>query len=165
MSTGEYWNGLMHDLMDQGHTFAFVYFASFTVLAEFIMLNLVVAVLLINYDEQQQNKEREEDETGQNTNSGNKGSQDSSTVAVDEATPVSSSFRSLDSIPSPRGASDDTNKTTISEEPSPVFASTDKVTLRPASPATPAPVSVDAERSQGDNAPVPPIGADGHGQP
>ena len=60
----------MHDLMDQGHTFAFVYFASFTVLAEFIMLNLVVAVLLINYDEQQQNKEREEDETGQNTNSG-----------------------------------------------------------------------------------------------
>jgi hypothetical protein len=51
MSTGEYWNGLMHDLMDGGHTLAILFFMSFTILAEFIMLNLVVAVLLINYEE------------------------------------------------------------------------------------------------------------------
>merc|ERR1712225_123444 len=43
----------MHELMGLGHTFAFLYFASYLVLAQFIMLNLVVAVLLINYDDQQ----------------------------------------------------------------------------------------------------------------
>jgi hypothetical protein len=51
MSTGEYWNGIMHDLIDQGHTYAFLYFFTFMVLATFIMLNLVVAVILNNYEQ------------------------------------------------------------------------------------------------------------------
>ena len=49
VSTGEFWNGLMHELMDLGHTWAFLYFFTYLILAQFIMLNLVVAVLLINY--------------------------------------------------------------------------------------------------------------------
>lgn len=49
MSTGEFWNGMMHELIDRGHTYAFLYFFTFLILAQFIMLNLVVAVLLINY--------------------------------------------------------------------------------------------------------------------
>eukprot|EP01048_Picozoa_sp_COSAG05_P003861 COSAG05_NODE_189_length_14633_cov_44.869134_4_plen_1996_part_00 len=59
MSTGEYWNGLMHDLTDvEGHTYSFVYFFTFLMLATFIMLNLVVAVMIINYEEQQADSER-----------------------------------------------------------------------------------------------------------
>jgi len=61
VSTGEFWNGMMHELIDRGHTYAFLYFFTFLILAQFIMLNLVVAVLLINYDDQQQ-KDREEAE-------------------------------------------------------------------------------------------------------
>jgi hypothetical protein len=54
MSTGEYWNGIMHDLSDtESHTYAFAYFFTFLILATFIMLNLVVAVMIINYNEQQ----------------------------------------------------------------------------------------------------------------
>lgn len=49
MSTGEFWNGMMHELMDRGHTWAFLYFFTYLILAQMIMLNLVVAVLLINY--------------------------------------------------------------------------------------------------------------------
>ena len=49
VSTGEFWNGIMHELIDRGHSYAFVYFFSYLILAQFIMLNLVVAVLLINY--------------------------------------------------------------------------------------------------------------------
>lgn len=40
---------MMHELMDLGHTYAFLYFFTYLILAQFIMLNLVVAVLLINY--------------------------------------------------------------------------------------------------------------------
>lgn len=40
---------MMHELMDLGHTWAFLYFFTYLILAQFIMLNLVVAVLLINY--------------------------------------------------------------------------------------------------------------------
>jgi hypothetical protein len=59
MSTGEYWNGIMHDLSDtEGNTYAFVYFFTFLILATFIMLNLVVAVMIINYNEQQADSER-----------------------------------------------------------------------------------------------------------
>ena len=53
VSTGEFWNGMLHELLDLGHTWAFLYFFSYLILAQLIMLNLVVAVLLINYDEQQ----------------------------------------------------------------------------------------------------------------
>ena len=49
VSTGEFWNGMMHELMDLGHTWAFLYFFTYLILAQMIMLNLVVAVLLINY--------------------------------------------------------------------------------------------------------------------
>jgi len=57
MSTGEYWNGIMHDLIDQGHTYAFLYFFTFMVLATFIMLNLVVAVILNNYEQMDQTEQ------------------------------------------------------------------------------------------------------------
>lgn len=40
---------MMHELMDLGHTWAFLYFFTYLILAQMIMLNLVVAVLLINY--------------------------------------------------------------------------------------------------------------------
>lgn len=49
VSTGEFWNGIMHELMGLGHTWAFLYFFTYLILAQMIMLNLVVAVLLINY--------------------------------------------------------------------------------------------------------------------
>ena len=59
MATGEYWNGLQHDLTDvAGDTYAFAYFFSFLILATFIMLNLVVAVMIINYNEQQADSDR-----------------------------------------------------------------------------------------------------------
>jgi len=59
MSTGEYWNGIQHDLTDiAGDTYAFAYFFSFLILATFIMLNLVVAVMIINYNEQQADSDR-----------------------------------------------------------------------------------------------------------
>jgi len=54
MATGEYWNGLMHDISDiGGDSLALIYFATFLVLATFIMLNLVVAVLILNFDDSQ----------------------------------------------------------------------------------------------------------------
>ena len=40
---------MMHELMGLGHSWAFLYFFTYLILAQFIMLNLVVAVLLINY--------------------------------------------------------------------------------------------------------------------
>ena len=157
MSTGEYWNGLMHDLMDQGHTFAFVYFASFTVLAEFIMLNLVVAVLLINYEEQQQNGNEPAEPAGY-PDAGKTGPHNSPLMAVDDATPVSSSFRKLDDIASPRDECDDTQKPTILEELPEVSESSATVTLRPASPASPATpseqVNDEAPSSHRDETPV-----------
>jgi hypothetical protein len=58
MSTGEYWNGIQHDLMDEGHDLAFVYFFTFLILATFIMLNLVVAIMILNYDDSQRDAER-----------------------------------------------------------------------------------------------------------
>ncbi|MDA8531996.1 ion transporter [bacterium] len=59
MSTGEYWNGIQHDLTDiAGDIYAFAYFFSFLILATFIMLNLVVAVMIINYNEQQADSDR-----------------------------------------------------------------------------------------------------------
>ena len=57
MSTGEYWNGIMHDLIEKGHTYAFLYFFTFMILATFIMLNLVVAVILNNYEQMSQQNE------------------------------------------------------------------------------------------------------------
>ena len=47
----------MHDLIDQGHTYAFLYFFTFMVLATFIMLNLVVAVILNNYEQMDQTEQ------------------------------------------------------------------------------------------------------------
>jgi hypothetical protein len=64
MSTGEYWNGIMHDLMDQGHPLSFFYFFTFMILATFIMLNLVVAVILVNYKDQQDKTDGPTPESG-----------------------------------------------------------------------------------------------------
>ena len=86
----------MHDLMDQGHDLAFLYYSTFTILAEFIMLNLVVAVLLLNYEQQQDDdvemNRQDEDISGEKSGV---------TGRVAEGTPVSSSFRDLAIIPTP----------------------------------------------------------------
>jgi len=59
MSTGEYWNGIQGDLVDvDGAILSPVYFLSFLILATFIMLNLVVAIMIINYDDSQQDAQR-----------------------------------------------------------------------------------------------------------
>ena len=47
--TGEDWNGIMHTLLSEGSNSAVVYFLSFTLLSNFILLNLVVAVILENF--------------------------------------------------------------------------------------------------------------------
>merc|ERR1719440_316989 len=52
-STGESWNGIMHELEDAGHLVAIPYFVSFVVMGTFIMLNLFIAVILENFAEAQ----------------------------------------------------------------------------------------------------------------
>ena len=48
--TGEDWNGIMHSFINMGAgASAVVYFLSFTLLSNFILLNLVVAVILENF--------------------------------------------------------------------------------------------------------------------
>ena len=49
VATGEFWNGLMHDYMDDGYPIALVFFFTFVVLVTFIMLNLIIGVLIINF--------------------------------------------------------------------------------------------------------------------
>lgn len=50
MSTGESWNGIMHDCMAAGTVVTVFYFTSFVLLGQFIMLNLFVAVILENFE-------------------------------------------------------------------------------------------------------------------
>ena len=52
-STGESWNGIMHELEAQGHLVAIPYFVSFVVMGTFIMLNLFIAVILENFADAQ----------------------------------------------------------------------------------------------------------------
>ena len=49
-STGEYWNGLMHDVEGQSNPFAAIYFGSFMVLSTLIVLNLLVATIVSNHE-------------------------------------------------------------------------------------------------------------------
>ena len=52
-STGESWNGIMHELEAEGHLVAIPYFVSFVVMGTFIMLNLFIAVILENFADAQ----------------------------------------------------------------------------------------------------------------
>ena len=45
-STGESWNALMHDCMDQTTGWAFVYFTTFQLICGYLILNLVVAIVI-----------------------------------------------------------------------------------------------------------------------
>ena len=56
MSTGESWNGIMHDIMENGtdatsRKLAIPYFISFVVVGSFLILNLFVAVIMENFDD------------------------------------------------------------------------------------------------------------------
>ena len=50
-STGEYWNGLMHDAMGQGHTLVFLYYGSYVVISTMVILNLLIASIVSNWSE------------------------------------------------------------------------------------------------------------------
>jgi hypothetical protein len=50
-STGEFWNGLLRDMTDQGHSFALVYFGSYMVLSTLVVLNLLVATIVSNHEQ------------------------------------------------------------------------------------------------------------------
>ena len=52
-STGESWNGIMHELEAAGYFIAIPFFISFVVLGTFIMLNLFIAVILENFSDAQ----------------------------------------------------------------------------------------------------------------
>lgn len=62
MSTGENWNGIMYDCMEESnctgqncvsHPFVvIVYFVSFVIFSSFLMLNVFVAVVLKNFEEE-----------------------------------------------------------------------------------------------------------------
>lgn len=50
-STGESWNGIMHDVsIEAGSAAATAFFVSFLVLGQFMMLNLLVAIILENFE-------------------------------------------------------------------------------------------------------------------
>ena len=53
-SAGESWNGIMHDVMKPddlvSELAAYLYFSSFVVLGQFMMINLFVAVILENFE-------------------------------------------------------------------------------------------------------------------
>lgn len=64
MSTGEDWNCIMHDCMDEskgGTMFAWAFFISFVVLVTFITLNLFIAVILDNFSHISADQKEEED--------------------------------------------------------------------------------------------------------
>jgi hypothetical protein len=46
MSTGESWNGIMHDVMDYSGVGASFFFITYMVIASYLLLNLVIAILL-----------------------------------------------------------------------------------------------------------------------
>merc|ERR1712226_449541 len=57
MSTGESWNGIMHELLSQApslfdKSLTLIFFMSFTVLSSFLLLNVFVAVVLKNFEEE-----------------------------------------------------------------------------------------------------------------
>ncbi len=50
-STGEFWNGVMRDMVAEGHTYALAYFGSFMVLSTLVILNLLVATIVSNHEQ------------------------------------------------------------------------------------------------------------------
>jgi len=50
-STGESWNGIMHDIMEFQPLWAPIYFVIFTILCFFMMVNLFIAVILENFED------------------------------------------------------------------------------------------------------------------
>ena len=48
-TTGESWNGLMHELMFEQPALSPLFFISFTILGSFVLLNLIIAVILDNF--------------------------------------------------------------------------------------------------------------------
>ena len=51
--TGENWNGIMHDCMDDS-PFAVPYFVSYVILSGFLMVNLFVAVIVKNFENEEE---------------------------------------------------------------------------------------------------------------
>jgi hypothetical protein len=49
--TGENWNKIMYELYSQGYKFSHTYFVWYMVTAQYIMLNLFIAVILENFEE------------------------------------------------------------------------------------------------------------------
>lgn len=48
-STGESWNAIMHDCMDQTSSWAFIYFCTFQLIGSYLILNLLVAVVISRF--------------------------------------------------------------------------------------------------------------------
>lgn len=48
-STGESWNAIMHDCMDQTTAWAFLYFCSFQLVGSYLILNLLVAIVISRF--------------------------------------------------------------------------------------------------------------------
>jgi hypothetical protein len=49
--TGESWNGLMHDCMDQIGNIAILYWISFELISFFIFMNVFIAVICENFND------------------------------------------------------------------------------------------------------------------
>lgn len=45
-STGESWNAIMHDCMDQTTKWAWIYFCTYQLLGSYLILNLLVAIVI-----------------------------------------------------------------------------------------------------------------------
>ena len=50
ISTGESWNGVMYDAMKSGNLVAVVYFFTFIILAQLVMMNLFIMIIVENFD-------------------------------------------------------------------------------------------------------------------
>lgn len=48
-TTGESWNAVMHDCMDQTSPWAFIYFCSFQLVGSYLILNLLVAIVISRF--------------------------------------------------------------------------------------------------------------------
>ena len=48
-STGESWNAVMHDCMDQASPWAWLYFCSFQLIGSYLILNLLVAIVISRF--------------------------------------------------------------------------------------------------------------------
>jgi len=58
MSTGESWNGIMHDCMDV-YGAAWIYYVSYMIIGSYLMFNLLIAILLDEFSDAQQQETHE----------------------------------------------------------------------------------------------------------